>query len=192
MMGIPHNRCGLQSFFINPQLLIIGLIDSSSLFSKEGGILPPGRGIMAKEFFKRLAVPIIIALLTAFFCQPLYLATDGSCDYVLMWILIGIPFGIQKMFIWLVPSKCSIANATGIIVINILIGSMIGIFVFAFRIASGMLYMIAAIVKTVFRRDYIPYSSMYRFLQKISVVTIATQQVQIPSNIPAPIVPHIS
>ena len=99
MMGIPHNRCGLQSFFINPQLLIIGLIDSSSLFSKEGGILPPGRGIMAKEFFKRLAVPIIIALLTAFFCQPLYLATDGSCDYVLMWILIGIPFGIQKMFI---------------------------------------------------------------------------------------------
>ena len=62
---------------------------------------------MAKEFFKRLAVPIIIALLTAFFCQPLYLATDGSCDYVLMWILIGIPFGIQKMFIWLVPSKCS-------------------------------------------------------------------------------------
>ena len=39
---------------------------------------------MAKEFFKRLAVPIIIALLTAFFCQPLYLATDGSCDYVLM------------------------------------------------------------------------------------------------------------
>ena len=62
MMGIPHNRCGLQSFFINPQLLIIGLIDSSSLFSKEGGILPPGRGIMAKEFFKRLAVPIIIAL----------------------------------------------------------------------------------------------------------------------------------
>lgn len=99
---------------------------------------------MAKEFFKRLAVPIIIALLTAFFCQPLYLATDGSCDYVLMWILIGIPFGIQKMFIWLVPSKCSIANATGIIVINILIGGMIGIFVFAFRIASGMLYMIAA------------------------------------------------
>lgn len=45
---------------------------------------------MAKEFFKRLAVPIIIALLTAFFCQPLYLATDGSCDYALMWILIGI------------------------------------------------------------------------------------------------------
>ena len=66
----------------------------------------------------------IIALLTAFFCQPLYLATDGSCDYVLMWILIGIPFGIQKMFIWLVPSKCSIANAAGIIVINILIGGI--------------------------------------------------------------------
>ena len=108
---------------------------------------------MAKEFFKRLAVPIIISLLTAFFCQPWYLATDGSCDYAIMWILIGIPFGIKKMFIWLVPSKCSIANAAGIIVINILVGGLIGIFVFAFRIASGMLYMIAAIVKTVFRRD---------------------------------------
>ena len=47
----------------------------------------------------RIPVSRRIAKATAFFCQPLYLATDGSCDYVLMWILIGIPFGIQKMFI---------------------------------------------------------------------------------------------
>ena len=107
---------------------------------------------MAKEIFRRLAIPITIALLTAFFCRPLYQTGTGGCDYALMWILIGIPFGIQKMFIWLIPSKCSISSAAGIITISILVGGMIGIFVFAFRIASGLFYLTTAVIKTVFKR----------------------------------------
>ncbi|WP_407831792.1 DUF6050 family protein [Synergistes jonesii] len=28
---------------------------------------------------------------------------DGKTDYFLVWLICGIPFGIRRMFVWLVP-----------------------------------------------------------------------------------------
>ena len=52
--------------------------------------------------FHQLLIPVAVALFMAFICQPLYLA-DGTCDYTLLWLLIGIPFGIRKMVLWILP-----------------------------------------------------------------------------------------
>ena len=35
---------------------------------------------------------------------------DGVCDYFLMWICVGLPFGIRRMCLWLVPSSYGISG----------------------------------------------------------------------------------
>lgn len=106
---------------------------------------------MAKELFKRLGVPILIALAMAFFCQPIYMAGE-ECDYLLMMLLIGIPFGIHKIIIWFPLNRCSIASTAGILALGILLSGFIGIFVFAFRMISGIAYISAAVTRTVFNK----------------------------------------
>lgn len=106
---------------------------------------------MLKEVFKRLILPITVASLTAFFCQPLYMA-GGKCDYLLMGLLIGIPFGVQKMMFWIVPSGYGIAGTVAMTVFNFLIGGLIGIFVFAYRIVSGILYLTVSVPKQLIQK----------------------------------------
>lgn len=106
---------------------------------------------MLKELFNRLVFPLAVASLTAFFCQPLYMA-GGKCDYLLMGLLVGIPFGIQKMMIWFVPSGFGIAGSVAMAAFNILIGGLIGIFVFAYRIISGILFLTISVFKRLIHR----------------------------------------
>ena len=55
-----------------------------------------------KTFLKEVLLPLLIALCLAAFFKPVYMA-DGVCDYFLMWLCVGFPFGIRRMCLWLVP-----------------------------------------------------------------------------------------
>lgn len=94
----------------------------------------------------QLAASIAIAAVTAFICQPLYMA-GGECDYWLLALLIGIPFGIQKMAIWFTPFGYGIAGTVAMFALDILIGGLIGFFVFIYRIVSGVLILTAAVIR---------------------------------------------
>lgn len=56
-----------------------------------------------KVFLKEVVLPIALAFCLASFLKPIYMP-DGVCDYFLMWICVGLPFGIRRMCLWLVPS----------------------------------------------------------------------------------------
>lgn len=99
---------------------------------------------MAKEGIKRLTSTLAVAVLVAFLFQPLYTSGD-TCDYMLLALLVGIPFGIQKMFLWFVPCGYGIAGTVGMFVFNILIGGLIGCIVFIIRILSGLFYLLASV-----------------------------------------------
>lgn len=101
---------------------------------------------MTKVFCKRLLLPLGIAALVAFFCQPLYMS-GGVCDYRLLLLLVGIPFGISKMMVWIVPTGHGLAAMVGILAFNVLVGGVIGIFVLAFRLVSGIVYLLWAAVR---------------------------------------------
>ena len=66
-----------------------------------------------KTFLKEVLLPLLIALCLAAFFKPVYMA-DGVCDYFLMWLCVGFPFGIRRMCLWLVPccSASSIPSET--------------------------------------------------------------------------------
>ena len=55
-----------------------------------------------KEFFKKSVLPVAVAALL--YCIFKSVCTkDGVTDYVWLFILCGLPFGIPRMFAWIVP-----------------------------------------------------------------------------------------
>ena len=72
-----------------------------------------------KTFLKEVLLPLLIALCLAAFFKPVYKA-DGVCDYFLMWLCVGFPFGIRRMCLWLVPFGYGISGTVGIFALNII------------------------------------------------------------------------
>ena len=60
-----------------------------------------------KEFFKKAVLPVAIAgLLYCIFKSACM--RDGELDLLWLWILCGLPFGIHRMCVWIVPAKPSL------------------------------------------------------------------------------------
>lgn len=97
---------------------------------------------MAKGLFHRLVFPTAVIAAMLYFCQPLYDPAGGKPDYILMLLLIGIPFGIHRMFVWFVPRGYDLGGAIGVMAFNVLVGGVIGIFVLAWQIITGLGYLV--------------------------------------------------
>lgn len=88
------------------------------------------------EFLRKIIVPVGTAMfLTALF-YPLCVE-NGVCDYLKLWILIGIPFGVHRMFVWVIPKGFDIGGTVGVLVMNLLIGGIILIW----RLALAIFYL---------------------------------------------------
>ena len=93
---------------------------------------------MAKKLLHYLVAPAAVITAVMFFCQPLYYPAGGKPDYILMLLLIGIPFGIHRMFVWFIPKGYDLGGTVGIIVFDILVGGIIGVFVLTWKIIAGL------------------------------------------------------
>lgn len=59
-----------------------------------------------KEFFKKAVLPVAIAgLLYCIFKSACI--RNGELDLLWLWILCGLPFGIHRMYVWIVPGGSS-------------------------------------------------------------------------------------
>ena len=56
-----------------------------------------------KNFLQKVVLPVVLAVFLFFLFRPVCTEENGTINYVLLWILCGIPFGIRRMFLWLVP-----------------------------------------------------------------------------------------
>lgn len=81
--------------------------------------------VTGMEFLKKVVLPVgLIGMLLMFF-RPLYLV-GGELNYFYLWLLVGIPFGIQRMCLWIVPLNHYLTAAAGIIALNFIVGGLIG------------------------------------------------------------------
>ena len=65
-------------------------------------VLTVTKSEVIKEFFKKSVLPVAVAALL--YCIFKSVCTkDGVTDYVWLFILCGLPFGIPRMFAWIVP-----------------------------------------------------------------------------------------
>ena len=79
---------------------------------------------MKKALFK-IIIPVCVLVLWMITCYPVCNKADGF-DYFLYWILVGCPYGIRKMCMFLVPKNFGIAGSMGILALNCIVGGLIG------------------------------------------------------------------
>ena len=87
---------------------------------------------MSQKKFK-VVVPSIIIVVWMLTCYPVCNIAEGF-DCFLYWIIVGCPFGIRRMCLWLIPKNFSISGSIGIFVLNCIIGGLIGGVVLIFKI----------------------------------------------------------
>ncbi len=100
---------------------------------------PMTRTEAIKEFFKKAVLPIAIAgLLYCIFKSACI--RNGELDLLWLWILCGLPFGIHRMCVWIVPGGGSLGGGAVLFVLNFVIGGIIGGFVLVWRLLVAAWY----------------------------------------------------
>ena len=89
-----------------------------------------------KQFFFKSVVPISTALLL-FFIFKSACTQDGQVDYLRLWILCGLPFGIHRMSFWIIPGG-SMASFISQGLAVLVFGGVIGGFVLIWRVVIGI------------------------------------------------------
>ncbi|MDO4556423.1 MAG: DUF6050 family protein [Lachnospiraceae bacterium] len=107
------------------------------------------------EFLRKTVVPVISVALLYLLFRPLCVE-QGVMEWPRMILLIGIPFGIQKMFLWLVPWGMGIGEMIGILAVNLLVGGVIGSVVMGWRLLVAIVILAKAVVACLRRVIRIP------------------------------------
>ena len=82
---------------------------------------------LSAMFFK-VIMPLAAIGFMLLFCYPVCNRPEGF-DFFLFWILVGFPFGIRRMWLWLIPRNYGIAGSLGVVALDCIIGGIIGGFV---------------------------------------------------------------
>ena len=110
-------------------------------------VLTVTKSEVIKEFFKKSVLPVAVAAL-------LYCIFKSVCtkDGVT-----GLPFGIPRMFAWIVPGG-SLGTALPLFLLNFIIGGVIGGFVLVWRLLVSTWYIPLTIYRLFITRgtSYIP------------------------------------
>ena len=92
-----------------------------------------------KAFFFKSVLPVIVALIL--YCIFKSACTkNGELDYVWLWILCGLPFGLHRMCLWIVPGGGSLGGGIALFALNFIIGGVIGGFILAWRLIVAVWY----------------------------------------------------
>ena len=86
------------------------------------------RGEAIKQFLWKSILPAAAATLLVCIFKSACMK-NGTLDYVWLWILCGLPFGLHRMCLWIIPSSRSFGGGIATIAFNFIIGGVIGGFV---------------------------------------------------------------
>ena len=79
---------------------------------------------MKRVLFK-IIIPVFLIVVWMITCYPVCNKAEGF-DLFLYWIMVGFPFGIHRMCLWLVPRNFGISGSIGVFALNCIIGGLIG------------------------------------------------------------------
>jgi len=99
-----------------------------------------------KDFFSKVIFPVAVTLLLYSMFKSLCIK-NGVMDWFLLWILCGIPFGIRKMFVLLVPHGFDLGATVGILALSFILGGLIGGVILIWRLLRAVWYLILTIYR---------------------------------------------
>ena len=100
-----------------------------------------------KKVLFRIIIQMMILAVWMIMCYPVCAKADGF-GYCLYWIMVGCPYGIRKMSMFLVPKNFDIAGSIGILALDCIIGGLIGGMIVIIRIINTVMEIIKLIVET--------------------------------------------
>ena len=65
---------------------------------------------------------------------------NGELDYLWLWILCGLPFGIWRLRLWIIPGGGSLGTGIALFALNFILAGIIGGFVLAWRLLVAAWY----------------------------------------------------
>jgi len=86
-----------------------------------------------KYFFKKVIVPVILIAILFYFGKNIF-TQNGETNYFYVWLFCGVPFGIRRMFLWLIPVNYDFTATVGIFAVNIIVGGLIGCIVIIWQL----------------------------------------------------------
>ena len=92
-----------------------------------------------KAFFFKSVLPVTMALILYCIFKSACMK-NGELDYVWLWILCGLPFGLHRMCLWIVPGGGSLGGGIALFALNFIIGGVIGGFILAWRLIVAVWY----------------------------------------------------
>ncbi len=78
-----------------------------------------------KRALFKVIIPLSVTGLWLITCYPVCRKADGF-DWFLYWILTGFPFGIRRMYLWLIPKNFGISGTIGVLALDCIVGGLIG------------------------------------------------------------------
>lgn len=97
------------------------------------------RGEALKELCIKSILPAAVAILM--FCIFKSACTkNGITDYIWLWILCGLLFGLHRMCLWIIPGGRSFGGSIALFIFNFIISGVIGGFVLVWRLIVAVLY----------------------------------------------------
>lgn len=102
-------------------------------------------GMKVSEFVKCVIIPVVSALFLSALFRPVCME-NGECDYLKLWLFMGVPFGICRMFFWIIPKGYDIGGTVEILFINVLVGGVIGGIVLVWRLIAAVAYLVKTVI----------------------------------------------
>lgn len=97
------------------------------------------------DFLKKVVFPLMAVALSVALFYPLCVE-NGACDYRKLWVLAGIPFGVHRMFVWVIPKGFDLGGTVGMLVFNLLVGGVIGGLALVWNVTRAGFYLLCSIV----------------------------------------------
>ena len=97
------------------------------------------RSEAVKAFFLKSVLPVAAAILLYCIFKSACMK-DWELDYVWLCILCGLPFGLHRMCLWIVPGGGSFGGGIALFALNFIIGGVIGGFILVWRLIVAALY----------------------------------------------------
>lgn len=99
--------------------------------------------LTVKDFFFRLLIPLTIAFILYKYAGMVF---EGNINQqIFTFMLVGAPFGVRRMFAWVIPGGGhTVAGSVMIILLNVIVGALIGWAMLGY-------YLIVTPIKTIYR-----------------------------------------
>lgn len=141
------------------------------------------RGEIWKDFFKKTVLTVLIAGVL-FYWATLVFTKDGATNYFYVWLCCGIPFGIRRMFVWLIPRGFDLSGTVGVVALNFIVGGLIGGVILIWRLVVAAWYIPCCFSKRMRKLFIKNEKSVLRFCNKSSKTKRAFTKVLMPCKRP--------